>query len=77
MKKIWVEYIMKGVFTKANVPILVIMILFMEAHKQVHVVVHIGLAIWMTTNPHQIMFSYWEMVLVVGITRKKPLLLCH
>jgi hypothetical protein len=30
----------------------------------------------MITNAHQVMFSYWEMVLFVGITRNKPLLLC-
>jgi hypothetical protein len=30
----------------------------------------------MTKNPHQIMFSYWEMVISTKITRSKPLLLC-
>jgi hypothetical protein len=31
----------------------------------------------MTTNPHQVMFSYWEMVILVGIVRNKHLLLCY
>jgi len=26
----------------------------------------------MTVNPHQVMFSYWEMVLSVGIAKNKP-----
>jgi hypothetical protein len=37
------------------------MILFLEAHKCVPIVMQIGLVIWMTVNPHQVMFSYWEM----------------
>ncbi len=53
------------------------MILFMEAHKCVPIVMQIGLVVWMAANPHQVMFYYWEMVLLVGITRNKPLLLCH
>jgi hypothetical protein len=30
-----------------------------------------------TINPHHVMFSYWEMVLSVGIIRNTFLLLCH
>jgi hypothetical protein len=30
-----------------------------------------------TINPHHVMFSYWEMVLSVGIIINKPLLLRH
>jgi hypothetical protein len=33
MKTIWARYIPKGMSTKANVPILGIIILFMEAYK--------------------------------------------
>jgi hypothetical protein len=43
-------------FPKINVPILGIMILFMEAHKCVPISILIGLAIWMITNLHQAIF---------------------
>jgi hypothetical protein len=76
-KTLWARCILKGLFTKVNVPILGIMILFMEAHKCVLIMMQIGLTIWMTTNPHQIMFFNWEMVLSIGRTKGKPLLLCH
>jgi hypothetical protein len=52
MKTIWAKCKTKGMFTKANVPILGIMILFVEAHKCVPIVMEIGLTIWMITNPH-------------------------
>jgi hypothetical protein len=45
----------KGMFTKVNVPILGIMISFMEAHKCVPIVMQIELTIWMIANPHQVM----------------------
>jgi hypothetical protein len=61
---IWARCISKGIFTKTNVPILRIMILFMEAHKCVFIMMQIGLAIGMTANPRQIILSYWEMVLL-------------
>jgi hypothetical protein len=64
-------------FTKANVPILGIMILFMETHKCVPIVMQIEITIWMIANPHQVMFFHWEMMLSTIITKKKPLLLCH
>jgi hypothetical protein len=64
-------------FTKENVPMLGIMILFMEAHKCVPMVLQIGLVIWMIVNPHQVFFFNWEIMLLVGIIRNKPLLLCH
>ncbi len=78
METIWITCIPKGMFTKTNISILDIMILFMEAHKCVPIVMEIGLTILMTANPHQIMFSYWETVISkLGITRNKLLLLCH
>jgi hypothetical protein len=52
MEIIWARCISKGMFTKANVPILGIMILFMEAHKCVFIMMQIGLAIGMIANPH-------------------------
>jgi hypothetical protein len=64
-KTIWAKCISKGMFTKANDPILGIMILFMKAHKCVFIMMQIGLAIGMTVNPHQIILCYWEMVLSV------------
>jgi hypothetical protein len=42
----------KGMFTKLNVPILRIMILFVEAHKCAFIVMQIGLAVWMIANPY-------------------------
>jgi hypothetical protein len=42
----------KGMFTKVNVPILRIMILFVEAHKCAFIVMQIGLAVWMIANPY-------------------------
>jgi hypothetical protein len=35
------------------------------------------LALCITANPHQVMFSYWEMVLSIEIAKNNPLLLCH
>jgi hypothetical protein len=75
-KKIWAKCIMKGMFVRSNVPILKIMILFMETHKCVFIMIQIVLVIWVIANPHHVMFSYWEMVLLIGTTRSKPLLLC-
>jgi hypothetical protein len=63
MKTIWAKCIMKGMFVKSSVPILKIMILFMETHKCVLIMIQIVLIIWVTANPHHVMFSYWEMVL--------------
>ncbi len=76
MEKIWAKCIMKGMFAKTSVPILKIMILFMETHKCVLIMIQIVLAIWVTTNSHHVMFSYWEMVLLIGTIRSKSLLLC-
>jgi hypothetical protein len=39
---IWARCISKGMFTKANVPILEIMILLMEAHKCVFIMMQLG-----------------------------------
>jgi hypothetical protein len=64
-------------FYQSQYPNTMNMILFMETHKCVPIVMQIGLVVWMVANPHQVMFSYWEMVLLVGITKNKPLLLCH
>jgi hypothetical protein len=41
-------------FTKVNVPILGIMILFVEVHKSVFIVMQIRLAVWMIANPHYV-----------------------
>ncbi len=65
MKTIWARCISKGMFTKVSVPILGIMILFMETHKCVFIMMQIGLIIRMTINPHQIILSYCEMVLLI------------
>jgi hypothetical protein len=47
------------------------MMLFMKTHKCELIVMQIGLTIKMTTNPHQVMFFYWEMSLLARITTKK------
>jgi hypothetical protein len=45
-------------FTKVNVPILGIMILFAEAHKCVFIVMQIGLVVWMIANPHLVFLFF-------------------
>jgi hypothetical protein len=42
----------KGMFTKINVPILGIMILFVEVHKCAFIMMQIGLAVWMIANSY-------------------------
>jgi hypothetical protein len=57
-------------------PNIEIMILFMETHKCVLIMIEIVMAISVIANRHHVMFFYWEIVLLIGITRSKPLLLC-
>jgi hypothetical protein len=77
METIWARFIPRIMFIKTNVRILGIMLLSMETHKCVPIVMKSGLAIWMITNPNHVMFSYWEIMILIEIVKSKPILLCH